>query len=194
MGIRIVVFASTAMLFGCASFRDYPSMDSPSPTQSLSVMNMAYSAAQISEDVVDVGETGLGIGHTLLMYIPNRLLDLLDIVRLRLRVGPGFGLGVRLTEFADVYLGAYASVWAGLPGARNRKTPRLPVGVESKSGVEVGPADATLEGMVGPDYSTWEVGFDFQFILLGIAIGLEPYEALDFVLGLLTLDPKDDDL
>ena len=36
-----------------------------------------------------------GFGHKLLFYIPNRVLDVFDFVRLRVRVGPGLAVGAR---------------------------------------------------------------------------------------------------
>jgi hypothetical protein len=64
-------------------------------------------------------------GHKVLMYIPNRIFDLLDIVRARLRLGPGLAVGVRLTEPLSAYLGAYGSLYGGLPGPRLE--PKLPM-------------------------------------------------------------------
>ncbi len=45
-----------------------------------------------------------GILHKLVMYVPNRVLDMLDVVRLRARVGPGVALNVRVTNLAAVLL------------------------------------------------------------------------------------------
>jgi hypothetical protein len=135
----------------------------------------------------------LDIGWGILMYVPNRLLDALDMVRARLRLGPGFAVGARATEYADFYVGTYVSVYIGLPGPRGRKFPRLPVGMESKTGAEVSVVDATIEGGMSPDYGMTEFGFGFQALLLGIDVGVDPFEMLDFVVGFLTFDPLDDD-
>jgi len=136
----------------------------------------------------------VGIGWTILMYIPDRVLDLFDIVRARVRLGPGFAVGARATEYADVFVGAYASVYIGLPGPRGRRFPRLPVGLESKTGAEVSVADVTVEGGLGPDYGMTEFGFGGQLGLIGFDVGIDPGEILDFVLGLFTIDIMDDDL
>ena len=134
-----------------------------------------------------------GFIHRLIFYLPNRVLDLIDIFRLRLRVGPGFGVGARATEAIDVYFGGYASVWVGLPGPRNRKLPKLPIGLESKSGVELSVVDASIEGGIGPDYGPGELGADVQLLVVGVAVGVDPVDALDFLLGILTLDLRGDD-
>lgn len=88
--------------------------------------------------------------HTIVFYIPNRVFDLVDVVRVRARVGPGVAGGVRATEAADLYFGSYTSVYAGLPGPRMGREIPLPAGLESKSGVEASLADPTLEGPPRP--------------------------------------------
>jgi len=41
---------------------------------------------------------------SIICYIPNRVFDILDIVRLRLRVGPGISVGVRATKPVSAFL------------------------------------------------------------------------------------------
>ena len=77
------------------------------------------------------GADGPGIVHRVVAYVPNRVLDVFDLVRLRVRVGPGFAIGIRATEAADVFAGSYLSVYAGLPGPRSRRLPRLPLGLDT---------------------------------------------------------------
>jgi len=145
------------------------------------------------EDGEAADEEGHGVLYGILVYVPNRILDVLDIVRARVRLGPGLALGARATELADVFVGSYASVYVGLPGPRNRVLPRLPAGLESKSGVEVSAADVTLEAGLGPDYGAFECGFGFQAFIVGVDVGIEPWEILDLVTGLVTVDINDDD-
>ena len=129
-----------------------------------------------------------------LLYLPNRVLDLLDIFRLRVRVGPGFAVGARATEVASAYLGSYMSVYAGLPGPRLRSLPRSPLWLESYNGVSLSVADATASGGLGPDYSPTELGAGFQLGVAGVDFGVDPVEVLDFVTGFVTIDLRDDDL
>ena len=129
-----------------------------------------------------------------LLYVPNRALDLLDIFRLRLRVGPGFAAGARVTKVAELYAGTYASIFAGLPGPRLRETPKLPVGLESHNGASASVVDATVDGGIGPDYSPSEIGAGFHLAILGIDFGVDPVEVLDFATGLFTIDIREDDL
>ena len=130
-----------------------------------------------------------------IVYLPNRILDLFDIVRFRLRVGPGIGLGLRATEWADAYVGMYMAGYVGLPGPRNRKLLKMPFGIESKTGVEVSKADlSTGLFFFDPDYGEYEFGFDAQVLLVGGAVGVDPSEFFDFVGGIVLVDPKGDDM
>lgn len=134
------------------------------------------------------------VGHKVLMYIPNRIFDLVDIVRVRARVGPGMAVGVRATSVADLYFGAYTSVFAGLPGPRMGREIPIPAGLETKSGVEASVADATLEGDFGPKYSPSEFGASLHIIIVGADVGIDPVEIVDFLGGIVNLDLRKDDL
>jgi len=157
----------------------------------------AQAVAEAPKDkspAVEEKDEGHSFGHKLLLYIPNRILDVLDIVRLRVRVGPGLAAGVRATKIAQAYVGTYASVYVGLPGPRLRPFPKLPVGLESYNGVALSVLDATASGGIGPDYSPTEFGFSVQPLIFGLDLGIDPWEILDFATGLLMIDLRDDDL
>lgn len=132
--------------------------------------------------------------HKLAWYIPNRILDAFDMVRLRVRVGPGVAADVRVTKMASVFAGTYATVYAGLPGPRNRRMPKLPVGLESKNGVEISVIDATVSGGIEPDYGPVECGFGAQILLVGFDFGIEPFDILDFITGFFFIDLRRDDI
>jgi len=137
---------------------------------------------------------GKSLGHRLLFWIPNRVFDVLDVARLRLRVGPGLTISARATEFVDVNLGGHATIFAGLHGPRSEPQIPWPLGFETYAGAEVSVASAgTDESRTGPQYGPTEIGVGTQLLFLGFDVGIEPYDVLDFVLGLLTLDPKGDD-
>lgn len=129
-----------------------------------------------------------------LLYVPNRVLDLLDIFRLRVRVGPGIAAGVRATQVAQMYAGSYVSVYAGLPGPRMRRTPRLPVGLETHNGASISVVDATADGGFGPHYSPTEIGGGIHLGIVGFEFGIDPVEIADFGTGLVTVDIREDDL
>jgi len=134
-------------------------------------------------------------GDTILLYLPNRLFDLLDIVRLRVRGGPGFAVGVRATEAVDAQVGVYTSVFAGIPGPRARRRINLPVGLENYAGAEISAAAGSSDrGLTGPNYGTLEFGGGFQFGLLGLDVGVDPGELADFVTGFFLIELVEDDL
>lgn len=134
------------------------------------------------------------LGHKLLMYIPNRIFDLFDIVRARLRVGPGLAVGARVTTPVSAYVGSYAAIYAGLPGPRQEPSIPWPIGFESLSGVSVSVADAAIGGPVDPDYSPTEIGASLHLLLVGADLNADPVELVDFLAGFLFLDVRGDDL
>lgn len=139
-------------------------------------------------------EESHSVGHKVVMYIPNRILDLIDIVRLRVRFGPGIAVDARVTQLAAVHVGAYDTVYLGLPGPRNRRTPKLPVGFERQSGAPVKVVDSTDNDNFGPDYGPAEIDLGAQVLIVGVDAGVEPFELLDFVAGLFFIDLRNDDL
>jgi hypothetical protein len=127
---------------------------------------------------------------SIVLYIPNRVFDVLDIIRLRLRVGPGISAGVHATKAASLFLGTHATVWAGLHGPRGKATFPWIVGVESRSGVQVGPIDPSATGCY---YDPLEIGLELQPLLIGPNFGIGLFEIVDFVTGLVFIDLQDDD-
>lgn len=135
-----------------------------------------------------------GVLHKVVMYVPNRILDVFDIVRLRVRVGPGIAADVRATEVVSAFAGSYTSVYVGLPGPRNRPLPKLPFGLESRSGLQASLVDATTTGGIGPDYGPAEIGAGAQLLFAGFDVGVDPLEMIDLVAGFFFINLTNDDL
>lgn len=131
--------------------------------------------------------------HRLGLWIPNRIFDVFDIVRARVRLGPGFAFSVRATELADIFAGAYTSVFVGIWGPRGEARIPWPVFVESFAGVGISAAEAATEGGSAPYYGKAEFGAGFHAALIGLDVGVDPLEILDFVAGIVFLDMLDDD-
>lgn len=149
--------------------------------------------ARVEVDVVEVEvEEEERARHPILFYLPNRIFDLMDVVRARARVGPGVAVSARATRPVSVTAGFYASVFAGIPGPRGEAKIPWPVGMENYAGADVSVADAGTDAFA-PYYGPAEVGAGLQAGLLGFDFGLEPLEALDLVLGFLFIDMRDDD-
>jgi len=132
--------------------------------------------------------------HTVLLYIPNRIFDVLDIVRARVKVGPGFGAGLRVTDAGELYLGAHTSVFAGLPGPRQEPALPIPVGIESRGGIKLSVLDGTVGMGFDPDYSSSEVGTSLHLGLVGADLMVDPVEFADLLAGIFLIDVRDDDL
>jgi len=153
--------------------------------------------AQESAQKTDTGQTAApkvekpaSEKHPILCYLPNRIFDMLDIVRLRLRVGPGVSVGARVTKLTNVFVGAHTSIFAGVYGPRGEALIPWPIGVENHAGADVSLVDASVSGpYIGP----LEIGFEFQAGIIGINFGICPYEMLDLVTGLFFIDLQKDD-
>lgn len=126
-------------------------------------------------------------------YLPNRVLDLFDMVRLRARVGPGFGVGVRATKVVQVHLGSHAAIYGGLPGPRGRRMPKSPIGLECHSGIALSMLELSTGLGFEPGYTMTEVGADLHLGLVGAAVGVDPVEIADFFAGFFLVDIRDDD-
>jgi len=128
--------------------------------------------------------------HPILCYLPNRIFDMLDIVRLRLRVGPGVSVGARVTKLTNVFVGFHSTLYAGVHGPRGEAEIPWPVGVENHGGADVSLVKASV---AGPYIGPLETGIEFQAGIIGISFGICPYEMLDFVTGLVFIDLQKDD-
>jgi hypothetical protein len=159
----------------------------------LFVLPAAASDTATSDADGEDRDDGPSVLHRVATYLPCRVLDLLDVVRLRARVGPGAAVGVRATEVADFFIGSYWSLYAGLPGPRGRRMPKLPVGFESLTGLEVSVVDLTMGAGAGPGYSATEFGIGIQTLVVGVDAGFDPVELADFFTGLFLVDLRDDD-
>jgi len=136
---------------------------------------------------------GHSFGHKLLLYIPNRLFDIVDIVRLKVQVGTGLTAAARVTDVADLWLGGHTAIWAGLPGSRGKPKLPIPVGIDSKAGAKVSVINLTAQAgdrYYPPD----EVGLDFHLLVVGAGAGVSVVQAADAILGFFFIDFSGDDL
>jgi hypothetical protein len=120
-----------------------------------------------------------------LFYIPNRALDLIDIGRLSVGVGPGFDANVRVTELATVGMGQYETTRFGMKGRT------LPVYEENIDEGGVGFL-GYVNGKLQRDPS--EIGGDLHVGVVGLQVAASLAEAADFLAGLILIDLQKDDL
>lgn len=122
-----------------------------------------------------------------LLYIPNRVLDILDIVRFDVGVGPAVGGVIRVTPYAQA--GARfmmpLSVRAGLRGRKS------PVFIEHTSEVGVGPLYLDSSQRKA---TPLEIGAGVDLFLFGVYFGISVDSIFDAVLGFVGVDISDDDL
>lgn len=133
------------------------------------------------------------LGKRILWYVPNRVMDLLDVFRLRLRLGPGLAANFRITDYGAFYVGKYDSVYAGLPGPRHPYVLRPYAGFESLDGLLLAGVDATDDTPHGPIYGVAEMDLGVQVLLVGAEAGFDFVELADFLGGWVGFDPMDDD-
>lgn len=129
------------------------------------------------------------------MYLPNRIFDIQDMVRARVRVGPGMTASVRATKLANASVGSHFTAFAGLPGPRNKPSVNLPVGLDNYTGIEASVVNLSNNNNspLSPTYGTTEFGAGFQAAVVGLDVGVDPLEIVDFVFGIFLIDIKGDD-
>ena len=151
----------------------------------------------ISSPAVSRPDSGVSLrpswGKRILCYAPNRVLDFVDMFRARLRLGPGLAVNLRMTDYGAFYYGKYNTVYVGLPGPRAPHRMRLPVGKESLNGIVLAGVDATDDTPHGPEYGAAEADVGVQLLVVGAEVGVDAVEFIDFLAGLVFLDPRDDD-
>jgi hypothetical protein len=130
----------------------------------------------------------------ILTYLPNRILDAMDVFRIRAKVGPGLGVGARITDYFSLYAGESHSLYVGLPGPRQDLGGRGLFGREHMRGAVVLGVDASDHLPYAPHYEKSEIGLSAHLLLVGAEVMVSPNEFVDFLAGFLGLDPSQDDL
>lgn len=122
-----------------------------------------------------------------LLWIPNRVMDFIDIFKVDAGVGPSFGAVVRITRYGQVGYRSVSplSVRAGLFGRR------VPFMLENSSEFGIGP------GYVSSDdrkVCKGEIGVGADLFLAGAYGGVCVDELMDFIAGIFFLDVSGDDI
>ncbi|HLC16658.1 MAG TPA: hypothetical protein VJL89_10580 [Thermodesulfovibrionia bacterium] len=125
-----------------------------------------------------------------LYYPVNRLLDFADIFRLNVGVGPGIGINIRPTKFAQVGFENYMSARAGLGKNSGFFVKRYGLLYTETELMTMG---AGLLYTGGGQRGLTEVGTTFHLLIIGGEAALDLSELADFFLGFTTVDFKQDD-
>jgi len=191
----LVALFLAVMLGACASTA--PDLTTTSVTSVPGVPIQEEAAASDSGDAAPAAaetssaeepkDEGRGIVAGTLLYLPNRVVDLFDIAKFGVDVGPGIGIDVQATKFLQARAMWNLSVGVGFQGLRH-----LPFQVGTVAALGVGPIGGV--GSVG-GWPRSDSGFrlGLHVLIVGAHAEVNPYEALDFVLGFLTIDIADDD-
>ncbi len=126
------------------------------------------------------------------MWIPNRVLDALEIVRVGVGVGPGIGVDLRATELAQ--LSAMSGFGAGI-GWQGRWHP--PVLLDSRAFVAVGPLTigaTSSNPLTAWKRTFWEVRVEAHAALVLAEVAVDFAEVWDFLAGIVFVDPAHDDI
>ena len=139
----------------------------------------------------DLGAIQAGEGSPwwadVLLYIPNRVLDLIDVFRVDVGVGASVGAVVRVTEYAQLGYRQMAPVSLRV-GDFGRQFPVL---VETSNEIGVSPA---FKQSADRDVCSAEIGLGGDLLIVGAYGGICLDELADFVGGLFLIDFKDDDM
>jgi len=125
--------------------------------------------------------------HRLLMWIPNRILDVWDILRFDVGVGPAFGGVVRVSKYGQAAFRGVAPMSVRV-GDFGREVPFM---IETSNEIALGPdivKSRDRKVCIG------EIGAGADVLLAGAYGGVCLDEVVDFVAGFFFLDVSDDDL
>jgi hypothetical protein len=149
----------------------------------------------------------------ILLYLPDRLLDILDMVSFDLHVGPGAYANVHLTrgfQFGAGFRGVGGVGWhdhrsLGLLGQAEAGVAFPAVGAETYAGSVVGTSgvfssaggNAGLHKPSSRVYQQfrdfWAIGAAFTLGAIGVEVDFHPVQLADFLLGIGGLDILHDD-
>lgn len=132
-------------------------------------------------------EEGSPFWSQVLLWLPNRVLDLIDVFRIDVGVGPSFGAVVRVTKYGQVGFREVmpASIRVGDFGRQ------MPVLLETSNEFGVGPAYVDSADRKVCD---GELGVGADALVAGAYAGVCVDEFADFLAGIFFIDLKDDDL
>jgi hypothetical protein len=131
---------------------------------------------------------GRSIFTHILLYIPNRVVDVFDIVRAGVSVGPGIGVDLTATQYLNVSLLAKTSVGLGFQTFRH-----LPAEAAATTAVGIGPFKADPEAGLAWHRSPGDIRVELHALLVGAHACVEPFEIFDLIVGFLFFDPVGDD-
>ena len=131
-----------------------------------------------------------------ILFLPNRILDLLDVFRLNVGIGPGIGINIRATRFAQAGIASYDCIKVGIIGRQGwiymEESKEFGVSVMY---IEDSKAVAPLISFKDKtDRQLLEVGGFVYAFFVGAEAAIRLKELADFFLGWGLIDFCEDDL
>ena len=161
-----------------------------------------------------VADEQFPVWGSVLLYIPNRLLDLMDIITLEVGLCIGIGAKAQATDFASI--GLQGSAGEATIGCNRRHLAVnagfeeyvhfLPVGavVLGETRAYTGGAYGIMSSQAGIKLPTdhvyqrardfWAVGVQTEVAAVAVRAEIHPIEIYDFIAGFALFDPLKDDL
>lgn len=127
------------------------------------------------------------VWQKLILWVPNRIMDLIDVFRVDVGVGPAFGAVARVTKYGQV---GYRSMSPGSLriGDFGREAPVM---LESSNEFGIGPGFVKSKDR---KVCYAEVGAGADLFVAGAYAGICGEELVDFIAGLFFLDTMHDDI
>lgn len=154
-----------------------------------------------------------GVLARILYYIPDRIIDLLDVVSFDINYGFQIGAGIWFTRAiqnvaytgSSIGFGYYQKKQLGLKSEGSTEFVLFGVGISLVSGARVGTGGVdtstsllafhTPSSALYQEYRDyWGIGAKAGVGLVGAEVEIHPLEIYDFLLGLFLFDPMNDDL
>ncbi len=131
-------------------------------------------------------------GTKALMYIPDRVADLFDIINIGIAVGPSIGAEVAITKYAQI--GAYTSneigvAWTG----RGNKYVHKGIYETAILGSYDNRYELDVETTPYFHRGDYQVRAQVAAVIVHGYVGVDLKEIGDFLAGIITLDPSEDD-
>lgn len=140
------------------------------------------------EDDEDDDEEEESLIGKILLYIPNRICDAVEIVRAGVNVGFGIGLDARATWVAKAVFINDMSVGVGFQGFRH-----LPVCLRAHSQIGVGPIKTPSLSPLDWAINDYDIRFEVFVLIVGAHAAVDLEAILDLVTGFLFFDISEDD-
>ena len=148
-----------------------------------------------------------------LFWLPNRLLDVLDLVKASVGVGPGMGFELYATENAwigyetlrswrlaldgrasGVYEEGHHREWhLGSRAGEHAQAGRIPLWALKDMRPFEAPVRPGVPAVPERLRDDWDIGIRAHLLLVGAEVLIRPFELFDFIVGLWGDDPGEDD-